>query len=638
MKTTSTPSFGLRSSPITPKSLSQSLRLNELAWDRSGESLVWSEGRSDRGVLVSSKLNGDAPRDLLDEISVRARVGYGGGDFAVGDGGVCFCANGRLYRVDLDGGRPRAITPAFGAAAAPAISPDGRWALYIWSYEGSDGVAVADMEGRLWPQVLESGRDFYMQPRWSPDGEWAAWVAWDHPNMPWDGTELFLARVQQSEDGPPVFKDIRHIAGNKTTAVFQPEFSPDGRHIAWLSDETGWHNFYLHDIVRGETRQLTRERFAQLGSPAWTQGQRTYGFSHDSRRIHFLRNERGFTTLCTLDGATGRITADENLRKDYTDLGQIACHPKEDRIALIASSGTCPARVIVRSLAQTRNGASTLILKRASSESVARKDLVAPRGVTWKGPRKSAVHALLYLPRGAGEGGKSGPKPPAIIRIHGGPTSQARAMYSGEIQFFVTRGYAVLEVNYRGSTGYGRKYMDELKGNWGICDVEDAVGGAKFLVQHGWADAKKLVIMGGSAGGYTVLQALVDYPKFFKAGICLYGVANQFTLVADTHKFEERYSDYLLGPLPQAADVYRQRSPVFHAERIVDPVAVFQGEIDEVVPKSQSDAIVESLKRRNVPHEYHVYAGEGHGWRKAETIESFYKSVESFLKNYVLFA
>ena len=363
-----------------------------------------------------------------------------------------------------------------------------------------------------------------------------------------------------------------------------------------------------------------------------------YGFSHDSRRMHFLRNERGFTTLCTLDGANGKVTIDEELRKDYTDLGQIACHPSQDRVALIGSSGTIPPRVIVRSLDANGRRPATIITKRASSETVPQNELVAPRAVTWKGPRKLDVHALLYLPRGAGEGGKSVPRPPAIIRIHGGPTSQARAMYSGEIQFFVTRGYTVLDVNYRGSTGYGRKYMDELKCNWGICDVEDAVGGAKFLVQHGWADAKKLVIMGGSAGGYTVLQALVDHPGFFKAGVCLYGVANQFTLVADTHKFEERYSDYLLGPLPEAADVYRERSPVFHAERIVDPVAVFQGEIDEVVPKSQSDAIVASLKSRNVPHEYHVYAGEGHGWRKAETIESFYKSVEAFLKNYVLFA
>jgi dipeptidyl aminopeptidase/acylaminoacyl peptidase len=505
--------------------------------------------------------------------------------------------------------------------------------------------------------------------------------------MPWNGTELFLAEVLYSDDGPPVFKNVQGVAGGKLTAIFQPEFSPDSRRIVWLSDETGWHNFYARDLKSGTTRQLTQENKAQLGTPAWLQGARTYGFSHDGRQIHFLRNERGFSTLCSLDGRSGKISVDEELKKEYSDLKQIACNPKDGRIALIASSGTCPARVIVlcatgglptsASVGQiykletaseakfnsadesascnrtgrqggcsaaetsgTQNGYRYIIVKRSSSESASKNELVEPCAISWKGPRSTSIHGLLYLPKSIGEssGKKNAPKPPAIIRIHGGPTTQSLAAYSGDIQFFVTRGYTVLDVNYRGSTGYGRKYMDELRGNWGVCDVQDAMSGAKFLIQRGWADAKKMVIMGGSAGGYTVLQSLVDFPGFYKAGVCLYGISNQFTLVSDTHKFEERYSDYLLGSLPEAAVKYRDRSPVFKSERIVDPVAVFQGEIDEVVPKSQSEAIVASLKTRNVPHEYHVYAGEGHGWRKSETIESFYKSVEAFLKNNVLFS
>jgi len=198
--------------------------------------------------------------------------------------------------------------------------------------------------------------------------------------------------------------------------------------------------------------------------------------------------------------------------------------------------------------------------------------------------------------------------------------------------------YTVLDVNYRGSTGYGRKYMDALRGNWGVYDVEDALSGARHLVDGGLADEKKLVIMGGSAGGYTVLQALVRHPGFFKAGICNYGVSNLFTLAADTHKFEERYLDSMLGPLPEASALYRERSPIFHAEKIVDPLAIFQGDADEVVPRNQSDSIVESLKRRGVKHEYHVFTGEGHGWRKAETIEAYYNAVDAFLRQHVLFA
>jgi dipeptidyl aminopeptidase/acylaminoacyl peptidase len=212
------------------------------------------------------------------------------------------------------------------------------------------------------------------------------------------------------------------------------------------------------------------------------------------------------------------------------------------------------------------------------------------------------------------------------------------ATYHAQAQFFATRGYAVLQVNYRGSTGYGREYMLKLRGSWGIYDVEDSISGARSLAEQGRVDAVKRVIMGGSAGGFTVLQTLATHPGVFTAGICLFGVANQFTLAAETHKFEARYLDSILGPLPEAAAVYRERSPIFHAGKIADPIAVFQGEIDQVVPKNQSDTIVASLKARGVPHEYHVYPGEGHGWRKTETIEQFYETVDKFLRQYVVFA
>jgi dipeptidyl aminopeptidase/acylaminoacyl peptidase len=245
------------------------------------------------------------------------------------------------------------------------------------------------------------------------------------------------------------------------------------------------------------------------------------------------------------------------------------------------------------------------------------------------------VNGLLYEPHNLRFQGSG--KPPLIVNIHGGPTSQRSAAFNAQAQFFTSRGYAYLEVNYRGSTGYGRSYWEALKGNWGIYDVQDAVSGAKYLVEQGKADKDRLVIMGGSAGGFTVLKALEDFPGVFKAGICLYGIANQFTLVADTHKFESHYSDTLLGELPEASQVYFQRSPIFHADKIQDPIAVFQGEDDKVVPRSQSDEIVSSLRARNIPHEYHLYPGEGHGFRKTETIEHFYKTVEKFIKQYVIF-
>jgi dipeptidyl aminopeptidase/acylaminoacyl peptidase len=272
----------------------------------------------------------------------------------------------------------------------------------------------------------------------------------------------------------------------------------------------------------------------------------------------------------------------------------------------------------------------------ASAERIPPEALSFPQPIQWRAPDGTAVHGLYYPPaspevRGVG-------LPPALISIHGGPTSQRVMSYNADAQFFATRGFAYLEVNYRGSTGYGRSYRDALKGKWGLLDVEDAVGGARALAEQGLADPQRQVIIGGSAGGYTVLNALIRHPGFFRAGVCLFGVTNLFTLAAETHKFEAHYLDSLVGPLPEAAERYREWSPIFHADRIRDPVAIFQGEEDRVVPPSQAEAIVEALRRRGVPHFYRLYPGEGHGWRRAETIARFYREVLEFLRQHVLFA
>ena len=629
--------FGLWNSPLTPKSQAQSLRLGDSAWDSDGQTLVWMEGRGDRGVLVCASMDGHATRDLTDELSVRARAGYGGGDFCVGGGCVYFVSGGRIYRQEIRAGRAKPITPEFGEAASPALSSDKRWILYLHSHERHDCLAVVDTEGEHWPRKTVSGQDFFMQPRLSPDGKWAAWVAWNHPAMPWDETTLYLAALLPNSSGIPIFDDARILMGIKQTAVFQPEFSPDGKCLAWLGDEDGWHNLYVYDFDSRTRRRISNEHNAQLGLPAWQQGQRTFGFSHDSKKIYCVRNERGFSSLCAyslLDGKTETVRGLE----EYTDFQQPAINPVRESIAMVASSGVQPARVIVHNLATPPQ---SLIMKRSSSESVSKENLCEPSPITWTSGDEE-VHGLLYLPRGFNNkvrnSGIASGLPPAIVRIHGGPTGQTRAMYQAESQFFTTRGYAVLEVNYRGSTGYGRKYMEALRGNWGIFDVEDAVSGARHLAAQGLADSRKLVIAGGSAGGFTVLQTLVTHPGFFRAALCLYGVSNMFTLAADTHKFEERYLDSLLGPLPESCAIYRQRSPIFHAEKIVDPIAIFQGEIDEVVPRAQSDTIVESLRRRGIPHVYHVYPGEGHGWRKPETIEDYFTNAEKFLRQHVLYA
>jgi dipeptidyl aminopeptidase/acylaminoacyl peptidase len=620
--------FGLWDSPISPINLGRGITLADVAWDSDG-SLVWREGRSDRGVLVVKAVDGQAPRDLNSELSVRAKVGYGGGDFCAGQGYVYFAeaVSGRFYRQPTRVGAAQPVTPAFGVAAAPSLSPDGRWLLFVHNYEGIDRIAIVDSQGQGWPAQLVSGEDFYMQPCWHPHGKQVAWIAWNHPNMPWDGTYLRQGKLEFPAGALPVIAEANTIAGGENTSIFQPEYSPDGRWLGYVSDESGWWQLYLFNQESGERWQITHEA-AEHGVPAWVQGLRTYAFSPDSKSIYFIRNKQGFNGLWKFAIDT-KQTQQIPLESGYTSLEQIAVSP-EGKLALLGSGGSTPPRVVL-----VESPGEVQVIARATSEEIDPQMYSPVEALEWTGMDGKTVHGLFYPAHNPGF--EADGLPPLIVDVHGGPTSQVKATFLPRVQFFTSRGYAVLEVNYRGSTGYGREYRDALRGNWGIHDVQDSVSGAKYLAGQKRVDAKRVVIMGGSAGGFTVLKAMQDFPGFFKAGICLYGVSNQFTLVADTHKFEARYSDSLLGALPQAADVYRERSPEFYCDRIQDPIAIFQGEIDVVVPRSQSDRVVASLQRRGVPHEYHLYAGEGHGFRKTETIEAFYQAVDKFLKQHVIF-
>lgn len=623
--------FGLWPSPITPRALAGDLRLNDVQWDSDGRRLVWHEGRGARGVLVCAEPGSpDAPRDLTPgDLSARGRVGYGGGDFCVGHGFVYFAegGSGRIYRQSVRGGPAVPVTPPFGHAAAPALSPDGRWLAYVHTDGDEDCLAIVAADGSQWPRRLVGGHDFFMQPCWHPGGDRLAFIAWDFPNMPWDGTGLYVVHLEPG--GPDAVQEVEQLAGGPEVAIFQPAFSPDGRYLAYVSDEGGWGQIYVRDLGDGGLRQLTAGEF-EHGDAAWVQGMRTFAWSHDSARIYFLRNHDGVRhamVQALAGGPAQRLGAGEG----YTWIEQPAASPAADMIAGIASSDFVPARVVLA------DGERTRVLKRSSAELVPAAQQAAAQPVSWATAGGAVAHGLLYLPPGYTPG-QAGPRPPAIVRIHGGPTSQASASYSAATQFFVTRGYTVLDVNYRGSTGYGRAYMLALRDSWGICDVEDAVSAAQYLGESGAADPARLVIYGGSAGGYTVLEALSRAPGTFRAGICMYGVSSLFALASDTHKFEQRYLDLIVGPLPETADRYRERSPIFHADLIRDPIAVFQGEEDTVVPPSQSEEIVAALRRNGVPHIYQLYAGEGHGWRRPETIERFYTAVEGFLKQYVIFA
>ena len=618
--------YGYWKSAITAKTMGARTPLYDVQWNGDGTGLVWLEQRSDTGVLVCR--NGtDAPYDLTDGHPVRGGVGYGGGDFTTADDFVVFAEkDGRLYRQSLAPGTARPITPAFGAAASPTVSPDGKWVLYVHTCESVDVLALVDGKGSGWPVNLVRGADFYMQPAWHPDGERIAWIEWDQPQMPWDGTRLKTARIDSARRA---LEGERLIAGDTDTPVFQPAFSPDGRWLSYIVTEGEWENLIVLDADTGERRVVAEG--ATLADPAWVQGVRVYGWGPDGDTLYYRSNEKGFASLWKVSVSSGRKTRLETPR--YTWMMQLAVSPARDAVACIASSSTVPERVVT--LEESAHAVHRhTVHRRSQSEMIPEADLSVPESITWKNPGGGEVHGLYYPPASSRFSGSG--KPPAIVSIHGGPTGQHRADYSAEIPFFTNRGYACLYVNYRGSTGYGRSYMTALREHWGEYDTEDAVCGAQALIEQELADPDRIVIKGGSAGGFTVLNALVHHPGVFRAGLCLYGVTNLFGLATDTHKFEAKYLDLMVGTLPEHSDRYQAWSPLFHADRIRDPVAIFQGSEDKVVPPDQAESIVEVLERNKVPHIYRLYEGEGHGWRKVETIVSFYDDVERFLKRYVL--
>ncbi|MGB1286876.1 MAG: alpha/beta fold hydrolase, partial [Aggregatilineales bacterium] len=598
----------------------------DVQWDSDGKTLVHVERRASGSVLVATSDDG-ASRNLTDSsLSVSGRVGYGGGEFTVTNGTVIYTAGGRLYTMALNSGSAKPLIPGFGAAASPCISVDGKWVVFVHTYEGVDGLAIVDRAGELFPRKLAYGDDFAMQPAWHPHGTHLAYIAWNHPQMPWLGTELRLLTLAYDTSGVPYAPISETLTGDENTSIFQPEFSSDGRYLAYISDASGFTHLYLYDIGEGTHTQITDGDF-EVGTPGWVQGLRQYMWSSDNNKIYYIRNQNASHTLWYYD-----LKAQQSTQIDvapYTYLQQISVS-SDDNIALLASANNIPARVITLS-----EDSAPTVRRYASTERLAPSQLSVSDHLTWQDEKGDDVHGLYYAPVSETVTGMG--VPPLMVLVHGGPTSQRFMNYDNEVQFFTTRGYAVLQVNHRGGTGYGRAYMDRHAGNWGIYDVQDSISGAQHLVDKELADASRLVIMGGSAGGFTVLQALIEHPGFFKAGICSYGVSNQFSLLLDTHKFEARYSDWLLGALPDAADTWRERSPQFRANEIVDAMLIFQGTDDNVVPKAQSDGIVAALKRSGVPHDYIVYEGEGHGWRKPDTIKDFYTKIERFLLQYVIY-
>lgn len=609
--------FGLWDSPISAQARAGRIRFMDVRWDARRGALAWLE-RDGQGTRLMARLADGARRALTDTHEISGGEAYGGGEFDLLGGMVVFIERGRqLFRLEMDSGAARPITPLFDSAASPAISPDGQWVIFVASRGEDCALYLVDSRGAHPPVKLAWGADFYMDPVWHPQANRLAWMEWDHPDMPWDGARIRLADL---EGDPPCITRSSIVLGGADAPASQPAFSPDGRWLSCLVGDGEWDQLALISLEHGGQHALVRGEGVVLAPPAWVHGIRTYGWYGDSKRIAYLRNHEGVCGLYTVDLDGRNQPASLGM---FTWAAQMAVSRLDGQIALIASGAAQPPCL-------ARMDSQGLSVEAGSGpEEIPAAYFSATQPLRWPAEDGALIHGLYYPPTNPDFSWQG--LPPAVIRVHSGPTMQAVAEFNEEAQYFTSRGFAWLELNYRGSTGYGRSYQRALNGRWGELDVLDTVSAADGLATAKLADSQRLALYGSSAGGYTVLNTLIRYPGKFRAAIDAYGVSNLFKLDEDTHKFERFANARLIGPLPQAEQKYRDWSPEFHADAIRDPLAIFQGEDDPVVPKSQSDVIAEALRRNGVPHLYRVYPGEGHRFRKRETRLDFIQKMERFL-------
>jgi dipeptidyl aminopeptidase/acylaminoacyl peptidase len=593
-----------------------------------GSRLAWVESVGGRADLVLAPLDGAGPRVV---VTGDTAVGGRDGTFAWAgpDHLVHVAVDGRLVVVPAAGGPPRALTRD-GRAAAPAVSPDGRLVACVIEREDVCDIGVVPLDGSAWPEKVSTGAAWAFDPTWSADGRRVAWHEWDADAMPWDASRIAVREL----GGPAsVVTAADGTAGG--FSVGQPRFSPDGRHLGWVADDDGWLRVRVAEVdgrgVVAATARLLVDEDHEHAEPTWGPGQRSWTWSPDGHEIALCRNESGYGRLVVATVATRRLRRrppPRELAKAW-HLGLDWTVPGE--VLAVRTGGVTVPQVVATAV----DGTGRRVLARGAPAGFEARDgwdgPVEPELVTWPGDDGATVHGLVYRARGV-EAGRG----PVLVSIHGGPTGQATAQWSGRIQHLVARGWTVLAPNPRGSTGYGRAYRTAMDERWGELDVADIAAGIARVGDLGIGDPDRVAVMGGSAGGLAVLLLCAHHGERLRAGVSLYGIGDLFALFETTHRYEAHADVRLVGPRPAAAARYRDRSPITHAGAIRVPLLLLHGSADPAVPPEQSAALAAAVAANGTPVEHHVYEGEGHGWSRPETVRDELGRVEAFLRRWVL--
>jgi len=606
-------------------------RLGEVVVD--GDDVWWSEsrpGEGGRSAIVRRSADGTSTDVLPAPWNARTRVHeYGGGAWTVSDGTLWFTefSDQRLYRLDPGSDTPTAVTPEppvpSGVRHADLRGvPGGLLAVRETHAEGDRAADVVNEIVRVGAdgatEVLVSGPDFVSDPRLAPDGVTLSWLQWNHPDMPWDAAGL----VVRAADGTD-----HVLAGGPGESVVQPVWGEDLA-LWFFSDRTDFWSLYRKRPHQGPEPVI--EVGGDIAGPQWVFGQSRFALLSDGRVV-FAYGRDGADRLAVLE-------ADGSIRELDLPFGVYRSVTAQGTAVVCVAAGPSSEPVVLR---VDVDGGEPEILRPARDLGLDPGWFSRPEHLTFPttdaGTGITEAHALVYPPTNPEATAPEGDLPPLMVVVHGGPTANAVPALDLEVQYWTSRGFCVADVDYRGSTGYGRRYRDALQGRWGIVDLDDVVACARFLADSGRVDPARMTIRGGSAGGYTTLAALTMRPGVFTAGASHYGVADLGALAAETHKFESRYLDGLVAPWPAGADVYAERSPINHVAALDTPLAVFQGDEDQVVPPEQAEVIVAALRAKGVPHAYLLFAGEQHGFRKAENIRaaldgelSFYAQVWGF--------
>jgi dipeptidyl aminopeptidase/acylaminoacyl peptidase len=585
--------YGSWKSPITAEVVaSGALQFQQVKLGK--DKLYWLEGR-----LMSWNAKTGEKEVLPKEYSVRTRAHeYGGGALLIAGDEIFFIndKDQQIYWLHANGNIEKITSMEKTRFADGAYNSKDHSLYYVMEEHGThvvNSIVKIDLKTKKIDTVA-SGNDFYSNPRISPDGNALAYLTWNLPYMPWDGTELWVINLKDQTK--------KLIAGSSSISIADPKWSPSGK-LYYISDRSNWWNIYQDNPSKPVVAMD-----AEFASPQWNFDASLMGFSHDHIICSYIETGGNKCARISLSGELKQLTL------PYTAIKSVAVN--EDQLAFIGSSPDTPGSIILYNL---KTGQSQII-KRSRKELFDPGFISHPQMISYPTSQGQVSHAFYYPPTNPHFKGLPGEKPPLLVESHGGPTAQSFPGFSPGILYWTSRGFGVVVVNYRGSTGYGRKYRDSLNGQWGIFDVDDCTEAALYCVKQGLADPKRLAIEGGSAGGFTTLAALA-FRNVFQVGADYFGVSDLEGLALDTHKFESRYLDQLVGPYPKEKALYAERSPLYNIDKINCPVIIFQGDEDAIVPPSQSEKMYESLKKRKIPTAYLLFKGEQHGFRKAENIQ-----------------